>query len=305
MTNFFQKYPKSDRRAIIILACIATFCFGILLVVDHLESKKVEKGSPKSELTTHVEGQKVSLSTFDPNTVDSLTLTNFGIKSWKIKNFMKYRRAGAIFRTPESILRTYGWEESDYKVLEPYIVIGKEYQIAQTKRTNNYIKDDAANRTRKKASEYTEHVSKADSPYQRKYIAAKFKTLTKVDPNTADTTLLCSIPGIGKKISEAIIRYRGKLGGYTDIKQIAEIKIVSPELLEWFEISNNPDINKININKDSFQRINSHPYISYDQTRDIMQYRRLYGDIKDIAHLASIGVFTEDETERLKPYIIF
>ena len=133
----------------------------------------------------------------------------------------------------------------------------------------------------------------------------KFRALTKVDVNAADTALLRRVPGVGKKISEAIVEYRERLGGFYSVEQLRELKIVSPELLEWFEVSSSPNIQRLNINKASFQALNSHPYISYEQTKALLQYIRLYGKVKDEQALVETGIFTKEEVERLKPYLAF
>ena len=126
-----------------------------------------------------------------------------------------------------------------------------------------------------------------------------------MDVNEADTTLLRRIPGVGEKISEAIVRYRQQLGGYYSVEQLLEISIVSPELLEWFTISSPTAVQKMNLNQASFQALNSHPYISYEQTKSLLQYIRLYGEVKEEVTLLSIGVFTKEELERLRPYIAY
>lgn len=133
----------------------------------------------------------------------------------------------------------------------------------------------------------------------------KFKELTKVDVNTADTAQLRRIPGVGEKISVAIVNYRNRLGGFADVKQLLDVKIVSPELLQWFCVGDASEVKRIGINTASFQALNGHPYISYDQTKALLQFRRLYGDIRDAEHLRSLGIFNEEEVERLLPYLTF
>lgn len=136
------------------------------------------------------------------------------------------------------------------------------------------------------------------------YKSSKFQKDTIIDVNTADTAILRRIPGIGKGISKAIVDYRQKLGGYYSIRQLLEIKIFSPELLKWFS-TDISKITRININKASFQSLNSHPYISYEQTKSILNYRRLYGEFKDLENLQASGIFTEKEIERLAYYLEF
>ena len=101
------------------------------------------------------------------------------------------------------------------------------------------------------------------------------------------------------------MRYRERLGGFYSVEQSREMTIVSPELLEWMEVSSSSNIQKINLNKSSFQALNSHPYISYDQTKALLQYIRLYGKVKDEQALLETGLFMKEEVERLKPYLAF
>lgn len=137
------------------------------------------------------------------------------------------------------------------------------------------------------------------------YQSTKYRTLTQVDANTADSATLCRIPGIGAGISNAILRYRTHLGGFYSTQQLLEINIFSPELLEWFTISDTSTITKISINQASFQVLNSHPYINYEQTRNILRYIRLYGNIPNEQTLLSTGIFTEKDIERLRAYIVY
>ena len=303
--NGFLYFMKGDRRAVVALGCIAVFCVGVLMVVDKLSlqsSSSIGRDTmqgvgrepdalPGEEMSN---GQKVSV--FDPNTVDSLTLIGFGLKAWKVRNFLHYRAAGKVFRSAEDMGNTYGWTEEDVERVRAYVrVEEKERRLfGETEKHRMEEKRDG-----KEGNRWERKYDRAD------YTSHKFQTLTKVDVNAADTAMLRCIPGIGEKISEAIVRYRERLGGFHSVNQLLDIKIVSPELLEWFEVSSSPDIQKIDINHASFQKLNSHPYISYEQTKALLQYIRLYGAVKDEATLLSTGIFTEEELEKLRPYIAY
>lgn len=295
----FFYFSKSDRRAIVALGCIAVFAVGVLMVVDALNTNEPEATKPtkcvldeESTLATSAAAPPASvpLHAFDPNTVDSLTLIGFGLEAWKVKRFLHYRAAGKVFRSAKDLGDTYGWTAEDVQRLSPYVSVGNTF-VGQKRNTIAPCPRDEE-RKEKRHSELPDRTS-------------KFHTLTKVDVNEADTALLCRIPGIGKKISEAIVRYRQRLGGFYSVEQLQEISIVSPELLEWFTVSPQPSLQKININKASFQALNSHPYISYEQTKVLLHYIRLYGDVKDEATLLSTRIFTPKELEKLKPYIAY
>lgn len=290
-------FGKSDRRIIIILGVI---CVGIITFLvckkganDNLSTQNVmEKGKENEEKRSSIGKDSTYIEYFDPNTVDSATLVSFGLKPWQARNLVKYRKAGGIFRTPESIERLYGWSSEDVERLLPFIVIGEKFK-QRNKKESSYKTNNEHNRN----SSYL----KAD---KKKFPPNNFNE-PMVDPNTADTTLLRRIPGIGNKISEAIVQYRTKLGGFYSEKQLLEISIFSPELLQWFKVNNPKDVKTININAASFHVLNSHPYISYEQTKSILNYIRLYGEIKDIESLKAIRIFSNEELDRVKPYLIF
>lgn len=289
-TNPFKEFlyfSKGDRRAIVALGCIVVFAIGVLMVVDAWKGKERDVKT-EEEAAVDVEKKEergeVVMKEFDPNTVDSLTLIGFGLKPWKVKNFLHYREAGKVFRSAEDLGDTYGWTEEDVEMLASYVRVGKQYEKKEKKVEER--------EEWRQQAEKTEHTSN------------KFHTLTKVDVNTADTATLRRIPGVGAKISEAIVRYRERLGGFYSVEQLREIKMVSPELLEWMEVSS-PNVQKIPVNEASFQALNSHPYISYEQTKALLQYIRLYGKVKDEQALLETGIFTKEDVERLKPYLVY
>lgn len=291
--NDLLYFIKSDRRAIVALGCIGVFCVGVLIVVDRVASTQPSPSKDTMQVADKpnilpkegkaFEGQK--LSSFDPNTVDSLTLISYGIQPWKVRNFLHYRAAGKVFRSAEEMGNTYGWTENDVATLKPHVRVGEQYR-----------KDG-------KRCEKQESWERKEERSER--TSNKFQSLTKVDINTADTAQLRRIPGVGENISLAIVRYRQRLGGFHSVNQLLEISIVSPELLDWMEVSSSPNLQKLNINKASFQALNSHPYISYEQTKALLQYIRLYGNVKDEETLLATGIFTAEDIEKLRPYITY
>lgn len=133
----------------------------------------------------------------------------------------------------------------------------------------------------------------------------KFKTLTVLDLNTVDSATLCRIPGIGKTISSIILKYRDRLGGFYSTEQLRECKYFDEDFLQWFKVDSMPKLRKININDDSLKVLVRHPYFTYEQAKNLKLYRRNNGRIKDEAAFRKIRYFTQEETERLIPYIEF
>lgn len=311
---------KSDRRALIFLMIVALVSFCVKIFIDSMDEKgrEADNQKDKAELlegtAANLDSVREAMGTFDPNVVDSVTLLKYGLGSMQIRSLLGYRRHGGTFETPLAVSKLYNWSDEDVEKVLDYIVIGDEY-----KKTYKYREQYEAERNKEyagrveyyRAKESVHNANKdslkhgsADKGELPKYTRSdKFKSLTKIDLNTADTTQLKRIPGVGRGIANSIVKLRGKLGGFYSVKQLEAVEYISPELYEWFEVKSTADLHLININKASFQVLNSHPYISYNQTRDLMNYRRLYGSLKDKDDLLSTNIFTKDEVERLAPYL--
>lgn len=291
----FLYYSNSDRRSIVIIALIAVVLVGVLVVST---PKSGGDAAVEAEADSTEQTAPVALHEFDPNTVDSLSLIGFGLAPKQVQTFLRYRRAGAVFRTSESIAKVYGLTAEDVSRLQPYVRIAPEY--AERSKPVYYERETVRQKSASNGS------VRGNGAEQKLNYPEKFDRLTKVDPNTADTALLQRIPGVGTWISRNIVAQRKSLGGFHAVEQLLEVKYFSPELLEWFEVDTlTAKIEKISINTASFQRLNSHPYIAYEQARDLLRYIRLYGRIADIDALRRTGIFAEDELARLQPYLQF
>ncbi len=304
MWRDFLYFRKSDRRVIVVLAFAAVFCVGLMIGrKGHL----LRPGSPdvagvatdSSRAASRPGGDgpaaTAALHAFDPNTVDSATLVGFGVAPWKVRNFVRYRRAGKVFRTPDDMLKTYGWSEEDIAPLRPHIAVAPAYRQRRP-RTPDVTRPASV---RDGGAGLSERASAASFPKSN-----KFQTLTRVDPNTADTALLQRIPGIGAHFSRSIVRYRERLGGLHDTRQLLEINNFPAQTLEWFRIER-VDIRKTNINTATLQQLGSHPYIGYERARRLKELIHYYGDFEDIDKLGAAYVFSNEEIEKLRPYLDF
>ena len=122
--------------------------------------------------------------------------------------------------------------------------------------------------------------------------------------NTADTTALKTIPGIGPYFARKIVQYGERLGGYVSIDQLDEIDDFPLDSKKYLVIQD-AQPRKLNINQLSLNELKRHPYINYYQARAIEDYRRLHGPIKSINDLRLSKVFPPEAIERLKPYVAY
>ncbi len=224
----------------------------------------------------------VSLFPFDPNTADSITLLRVGMKWYQVKNLLKYRRAGGRFRTPDALARLYGLSEKEFLRLRPYIRIESSSQEASSTVDSEYVSRPAFTRIEK----YAEG--------------------TVLELNSIDSTELKRVPGIGSSYAKVILRYRNELGGFHSAEQLKDIQFLPEDLVRWFRVSKDATLRKVPVNESSLEELRKHPYLHrYSTAKAIVEYRRLYGKIENMAQLAFICNLTEAERQRLEPYICF
>ena len=113
-----------------------------------------------------------------------------------------------------------------------------------------------------------------------------------IDINTADTTLLKQLPGIGGAFAKWIVNYREKLGGYCETEQILEVYRMDTVrfngIKDYVKIDSTFIPNRLRINSDTFKVLLKHPYLEYETVKKIVNYREQKGLITSWEQLEKI-----------------
>lgn len=298
MKNFFY-LQRNDRYALTVL--LLTFGISSALIMlmggkENSQEREAEKATtPKGArkatrehpLYYKIDEMPHELFTFDPNTADSTDFIRLGLQPWQVRNIYHYRAKGGIYRAPEDFARLYGLTKKQYEVLRPYIIIGEDYQPAA-----NYYgqrKSYMENRNAQEGNDRQENGEKEERIYS---YPQKLKAGEHVDINRSDTADLKKVPGIGSVFARRIVRYREKLGGFVSTAQLKEIEGFPEETLVYMQAAQDDNsVKKLNVNKLSFSQLYRHPYINYYQAREICDYRRLKGPLKNLHDLALLKDF--------------
>lgn len=236
------------------------------------------------------------LFAFDPNTADSTQLLRLGLRTWQVRNIYKYRAAGGRYRKPSDFARLYGLTAEHYRRLLPYIKIQEELMAADVYAENS-----------KQSAENSQPIKRDTTLFIQ-----KIKPGTSININTADTTQLKSIPGIGSYYASRIVKLRQRLGGFYSPNQLKEIENFPDGSLQYMNTGKShnsnglpADVSPIRINRQTVKELASHHYISYLQAKQIDLYRRQQGQITSAKQLHLIPSFTSEDIERIAPYLSF
>ncbi len=302
--DFFY-FSKADRRVLlllvgVLLGIVLSVCCFLWLTPEADERKEEEDSGRYAALLKQLQADSVAdvrhdvvyaqekerepeTFFFDPNTADSTELLRLGLTPWQVRNIYKYRAKGGRYHRPEDFARLYGLTKGDYDRLRPYIRIADEYRLM--------------------SDLYPQGMPVRDT-LERRPRQEKFEEGVQVELNSADTTVLKKIPGIGPYYARKIVNYRMRLGGFVAVEQLAEVEGLPAGIERWFTVI--PDVtHPLFVNRLSVDALRRHPYLNFYQSRVIVEHRRKYGPIKKLQALSLYEEFTPADLERLQPYVSF
>ncbi len=291
----FFYFTKKERKGIVIilffnaliLACSLLYEYyfadsTIPITIEKADSAIVDSNSSvlfdeklsKNEIFQN-ENKKTQLFEFDPNLISIENWMQLGVTKKTAVTIQKYISKGGKFREPQDLKKIWGIPDDLAYQLMPYVKI-KE---AKTFLANSQFKQ---NQKQKSLAEL-------------------------IDINQADSTALEKLPGIGPKLSQRIISYREKLGGFYSMDQLHEVWGLQDSVLQ--KISNkieikSKDLRKININLADLNQLKSHPYIGYKIAIAILNYRNQHGSFQNIEEIQKIVLIDEKIYSKIVHYLV-
>ncbi|SDH07973.1 competence protein ComEA helix-hairpin-helix repeat region [Pedobacter terrae] len=215
---------------------------------------------------------------FNPNTLDKKGWETLGLSAKQAQSIVNYTAKGGRFYKAEDLQKMYTISPEMYKKMLTYVNIPDQ--------PLKISKNDAL-------SEKKEYVKKA---------------LVIVDINTADSTQLDEIKGIGGTFALRIIKYRERLGGFYKKEQLLEVYGLDSnkyaEIKDQIKIGNAP-LKTININTATFNDLRRNPYLTFKQINAIIQYRRQHGSYTGVSDLKKIILLNQQVIDKITPYISF
>lgn len=308
-----------------------------------LDSAKHELATIRDSVNQEISVKKLFI--FDPNSIDSTALDSLNIpKKIKI-NLLKFRNKGGKIYSKNDFRKIYGVTEQIFIRIEPYLQIADEKSkpASEIHKTELFLFDPnkATNEDFIRLGLFEKQIatirkyqdkggvfhSKEDFFKMRVLTDRQKKTLSdfvsiektethqtaethqvkimRIELNSANSTELEFLPGIGEKLSKRIVKYRNALGGFYAISQLKEVYGLSEQAIKQIEDNLTIDISKIrkiDLNFADVNDLSKHPYLKKDRAEKITGFRAKYGSIQDPGILRDSMILNIEEFQRLKPY---
>lgn len=212
--------------------------------------------------------QQNELFLFNPNGLPEADWVRLGLSPAQARTVKKFEEKGGIFRTKEDVKKLYVISPEKYQQLEPYIVI----------------------------------------PASKDSVARGEKKISNIifELNTADTSQLVKVNGIGPVFASRIVAYRQRLGGFHHKEQLLEVYGMDETKYSSIQQSLKVDstyISKINVNTAEVSELKKHPYITPAVANALINYRKTHGPFKKLADIKLCRVVTEELYNKIAPYL--
>ncbi|MBL7748401.1 MAG: helix-hairpin-helix domain-containing protein [Chitinophagaceae bacterium] len=309
----YLTFTKKDRIGIIVLLLIITGVFFLPKIISNssgntssapvdttwiMAMKRLEQKVPGITESHYADNNSVNyqfdrqvsypgkpngeLFYFDPNTLSADGWQKLGLREKTIRTIQNYLSKGGQFRKPEDLQRVYGLFPDEFERLFPYIRI----EVPQRENANAGFPD-----------------NRPPGEMVTKNYAPRYSI---VNLNTADTSALIALPGIGSKLALRIINFRDKLGGFYTVNQVSEtfgLPDSTFQKIKQYLVAESNAVRKININTATVDELKAHPYIKWAIANPIIAYRKEHGPFVKVEDIKKVMAVTEDIYQKTAPYL--
>lgn len=280
-------YNKSQRNGIFFLLFFILFLQGVYFYVDFSSDKEIQLPADEIALFQHqidslklieIEKRKPKIYPFNPSFITDHKGYQLGMKTQEIDRLLSYRERGKYINSVNQFQQVTKVSDSLLAVISPYFKF-PDWISNKRKLTTTFNK------------------TKTEEVY----------TGEKQDLNTVTAVQLKEISGIGDKLSERIVKFRNSMKGFINDSQISKVYGLKPDIidkiLQRYTVLSQPIIEKINVNTATFKQVLHLPYIDYELTKKIFQYRDEVAEIQNLEELKNIVDFPIENYDKIALYL--
>ena len=284
MSNKHFIYDSGKRNAIVLLSAIILVIIALMYFY-------------KPQTYIDVTASDAKGITIIQKRVDSLRQVAIDANKPKIypfnPNFLNDYKAYKLGMSPEEINRLMRFRESGKK----YVNSALEFQKVTG------VSDSILN----KISPYFKFPEWVNKQAKKGVLIDGKQKEHKRDLNFITSDILLTYDGVSPKMAANIIKVKNGLGGFLVDEQLYDFwgvpRSTVRNILKDFTIKQQPQIDKMSINTVTASDLNTFPFVNWDLATNIVDYRLLHGEIKDIDSLSTIEGMTARKLSRIKLYL--
>lgn len=292
MYKKYIQFSKEQQKGILGFFFIVILVQFVLLFVDFhsVPKEDVEKQkwlSLNTKIDTLVrkyKTQSIKVYPFNPNFISDYKGYQLGMSIAEIDRLFAFRKQNKYVNSAKEFQLVTGVSDSLLATISPYF------------KFPSWVK-------KQQSSQYPVDVYKSNFHFVKKE-----KVIVK-DINQASQEDLEKIFGIGEVLSKRILKFKESLGGFVSMEQMKDVWGVSPEVVdrlkENFKVGVIPNFKKIAINNASIKELAQFPYFKYNLAKEIVIYRSMNGEIKNIADLTKIKGMSIENANIIALYLDF
>lgn len=286
----YFKFSRGQRSGIFLL-------FGIIIVLQlayfFTDFGSLSTTSPEKEkwlsLQSEIDSMKQQkrdyvpkIYPFNPNFITDYKGYKLGMSVTEIDRLLAFRKENKYVNSPKEFQAVTKVSDSLLNAMSPYFK----------------FPDWVTNK--KEFKDYKKYPNTA---------FAKKEKIVIIDINKASQEDLIKIYGIGEAISLRILKFKESLGGFVSMEQMKDVWGLSDEVIDnlntHFKVLALPNLKKIDINNASIKELSQFPYFKYPLSKNIVTYRSMNGDIKNIDNLTKIKGLSIDKANIIALYLDF
>ena len=283
-------FTSDQRKGIFALLFLIVTLQLAYFFIDFSVIPKEDEGQQKwLSLQSEVDSMKVAsknksenIFLFNPNFITDYKGYKLGMSVAEIDRLLEFRKTNQFVNSADEFQRVTKVSDSLLNAISPFFK----------------FPDWVTNRKEKK--EYQNFPDKA---------FAKKEKIILIDINQATKEDLIKIYGIGEAISLRILKQKEVLGGFVSMDQMSDVWGLSPEVIEnlnsHFKINSLPQFKKIDVNNASLKELSQFYYFRYVLAKEIVTYRSMNGDFKNIEDLTKIKGFPVEKAKTIALYLDF
>jgi len=276
------RFNKQERSGI--------FFFLLVVLVLQLVSfwLRANPSRPKSSLALNLEEQKTmdslivekqrrgatKMYPFNPNYISDHKGYILGLSIEELDRLSAFRKKGKFVNSSEEFQVVTQVSDSLLGILSPY------FQFPDSKKHNQF---------------------------QKKALSKPKNRVQVKDLNAASAMDLMSVYGIGETLSNRIIKFRDRLGGFLVNEQLYDVYGLKPEVVEEtlraFQVLEVPEVKKINLNTATAKELSQLIYIRSGLAAQIVAYREKNGLFKTFEELTYVDGFPTEKLDRIALYL--